>query len=403
MTVPEKSRSRLPRPLHLALAALRHLRRGTLAAALGRRLAGETAPAAPVVAPAPRKPGRFNTRTPEEAASLLPLLAREAMKSRPGEVLVVGVPTPLREAVLGNLAGLGVPSRPMTLDEIDQLPATAFAGIGCILLATIDSREQLAAARRLVRHPAAAAVPLEYVAVPLHENAPIAEWDRLGDADFISPLLGEAGGAFYDIYRESLTRFKQKTEIRDYLDVCMILRSLAERQLAGNIAEFGSFWGHSGYLISRAAERLGLAARVYLFDMFENFPQEDVGVDAFWSGTHQVDFDTVRARFHDRPSVQFVKGDFTRTLDATDTGPLAFAFIDCDSYRATKDLLPKLWDGRLVSGGVVAMEDYGHGALLGNRVAVHEFFDGRRDAYTYFSQFSGLFIAVKLAPGTHGA
>jgi len=249
---------------------------------------------------------------------------------------------------------------------------------------------------KLIADPETTGIPLEYVALPQRENAPMAQWDHHSAADFVSPLLVRHGTGFFDIYAESLKLFRQKTEIRDFLDLCQLLESVHARGVRGNIAEFGSYRGHSGWLTSRVLEYLGSDATLFMFDMFDNFPREDVGIDGFWSGTHQVDIDTVRAKFSDRPNVELVQGDFTQTLARTTTGPLALAFIDCDSYRATRYLLPELWNGRLEDGGVVVLEDYGHAALLGNRVAVHEFFDSRSDAFTFFSQFSGLFIATKL-------
>ena len=212
----------------------------------------------------------------------------------------------------------------------------------------------------------------------------------------MSPLISKVGDIPFRIYEESLTKFRPKTDIRDFFDICQILDSLERRKISGNVAEFGSFYGHSGYLISRFLEDIGSTRRLFMFDMFESFPEEPLGVDRFWSGTHLVDFQQVKEKFLDRKNTSLIKGDFTKTYADTDTGTIAFAFIDCDSYRGTQFLLDELWNDRLVKGGIVALEDYGHAALLGNRVAAHQFFDERDDAYTYFSQFSGFFIAVKL-------
>jgi hypothetical protein len=149
--------------------------------------------------------------------------------------------------------------------------------------------------------------------------------------------------------------------------------------------------------MAQIAKHRRLDTRLYLFDMFENFPEEAIGVDRYWSNTHQVDYGEVCSKFADQENVTLVKGDFTQTLPKSDTGPLSFVFIDCDSYRGTQYLLNELWDTRLVKGGFMVLEDYGHAALLGNRLAAHEFFDQRQDAHVFFSQFSGFYIAVKLA------
>ncbi len=337
---------------------------------------------------------RFNVRNETEAAKVLCEISLQAGSGK-GAVLVVGQGS-YADTVSGLLHQHGLECRRMAPEALGHLDQVALDGVSCIALAVTDSKTHLAAARMLTRNPATAHLPLEYVALPRIENAPLMQWDRYQNGDFVSPLLAASGSSFYDIYRESLTRFQLKTDIRDYLDLCQLLHSVVQRGVAGNIAEFGSFKGHSGYLGSRVLEFLDSAKTLYMFDMFENFPEEDVGVDRFWSGTHKVDFADVKKKFQDRSNVRLIKGDFTKTLPQTDTGPLALAFVDCDSYRATRFLLDYLWTRRIPEGGIVAMEDYGHAALLGNRVAVHEFFDGRRDAFTYFSQFSGLFVAVKL-------
>lgn len=361
-----------------------------------------------------RQVNRYNARNATEAATALVAACRVWSEkhaatdpaSRPGTVAVVWQPSSLEQLVRSGLAEAGLPTTWVSATAVRSgdtagstgagLSGAGLTGAACIALAVEGSDEQFALAAQLVADDATAQIPLEYVALPRVENEAIDRWDRLRSVDFVSPLLVEHGATFFDIYAESLGTFRQKTEIRDYLDICQVLVSLRSRGIDGNIAEFGSFQGHSGWLMSRVLETLGSDAELFLFDMFEAFPDEAVGVDGFWSGTHEVSFDAVRSRFEGRDNVTFVQGDFTETLGDTETGPLAFAFIDCDSYRATRALLDQLWDDRLVEGGLVVLEDYGHAALLGNRLAVHEFFDGRSDAYTSFSQFSGMYSALKL-------
>lgn len=369
-----------------AIRVWRHLVQGTLAAALRRKYG-------------PPRLNRFNAQTPEQAAKVLAELALATRKKGATALLVSGVPGIYLDHLTQHLQKAQATYKIIAPNQMSALQDSDLVGVSCIVLAVLDSRTQLDLALQLLRNPTAALIPLEYICIPQTEHAPIMQWDRHRDGGFASPLLGKFGQTPYEIYRESLSRFQLKTDIRDYLDFWQLLTSICSRAVPGNIAEFGSFKGHSGYLISRILEHLQSDKTLFMFDMFENFPQEEVGVDRFWSGTHAVDFNEVKKKFADRQNVRLVKGDFSQTLPQTDTGPLALAYIDCDSYRATKYLLEYLWSERIPVGGIVAMEDYGHAALLGNRVAVHEFFDGRRDAYTYFSQFSGFFVAVKLPSG----
>ena len=94
-------------------------------------------------------------------------------------------------------------------------------------------------------------------------------------------------------------------------------------------------------------------------------------------------------------NVQLVKGDFTQTFEEIDTGKLALAFVDCDSYRGTEYLIKKIFDYCLAPSGLMLFEDYGHASLLGNRLAVHKLFDRKKNAFCFFSQFSGTYIVCK--------
>lgn len=339
---------------------------------------------------------RYNVWTVEEALNVLPQLVRRA-GGKSGVTLIVGGASP--EATERTLASRIPNSRVMDADRIRHLQVRDTAEIAGVVLATFDAKTQQTWASRLKANPATASLPLEYVALPRAENSALLEWDKYINGDFVSPLLVRHGSALYAIYSSALHRFRLKTDIRDYLDLCQSLQSVIDRNIAGAVAEFGSFRGHSGYLISKTLEQFSSEKALFMFDTFDTFPDEPSGVDRFWSGTHKVNFENVKAKFQDRANVRFVQGDFTRTLAQTDTGPLALAFIDCDSYRATQYLLDELWHRRLTPGGIVVLEDYGHAALLGNRLAVHEFFDGRADAFTYYSQFSGFFVALKLSGG----
>jgi len=179
------------------------------------------------------------------------------------------------------------------------------------------------------------------------------------------------------------------------MDIAQMIFHVQQNNIDGDIAEFGSFKGHSGYLITSLVNALKIKKKVFLFDMFESFPSEEIGIDAFWSDTHLVNFDDVKRKFTDIENVKLVKGDFTQTLKNENINSLSFIHVDCDSFRATKFLMEELFERVLSKGGVIVFEDYGHAGLLGNRVAVENYFNGRTDCFKFFSQFSGYFIVYK--------
>lgn len=248
-------------------------------------------------------------------------------------------------------------------------------------------------AMSLVSSSSTADLPFEYVVVPRQTNEIN---DRMWENsnDFLSPLHVDEVDC-YELFQESLALFEPKTGIRDFLDLAQGLKHVLEREVPGNTAEFGSFKGQSGYLHARYLQETGSDKKLFMFDTFESFPKESIGVDYFWSETHHVDFEEVKEKFTKLPNVTLVKGDFTKTLSGTDCGPISLAYVDCDSFRGTNFLIGEIFEKRLSKNGVIIFEDYGHANLLGNRLAVHQAFEQKVNATCFFSHFSGSYFVWK--------
>lgn len=344
--------------------------------------------------PLPRK-NRWQVRTLEDAAVFLAKKARNAAKAAGNpHLLTIGAVSTLSRWVREDLVARG-----MTADRVDweslsagkSPPKTAYAAVICT---DTDIRGTAGAARAVTAHPQLREIPFEAVTLTDADYAVLRRHDRLKAADLVSPVpLIEPD--FAGIYEASLAHFEKKCDARDYMDLCQAVHQVAAGGVPGDAAEFGSFRGHSGYLLARLLEKRHPLRRLFLFDMFDAFPEETMGIDRFWSGSHPVSFKDVRERFKPFPFVTLVKGDFTRTLDGMDIGRLALVHVDCDSYRATDYLIRRLYPEVLSPGGVMVFEDYGHPQLLGSRAAVHGFFDGREDAVCFFSHFSGCYLVFK--------
>ena len=267
--------------------------------------------------------------------------------------------------------------------------------VACIASAYLDVATVTRIAKAILADKRFVDIPFEYV-LNTENYRRFSRHDRpdYHDFYFVGPLLKDEID-YLAIYEESLRRFEQKCDIRDYLDLCQLIREIVINKVPGDIAEFGAFRGHSGYLISRLIEAWGSDKTLFMFDTFQGFPDEAIGVDKFWSRTHEVNFAEVQRKFHDRPNVRLVKGEFGSTLPAFENHRLSFAYIDCDSYRATRFLLGTVFPNMLESGGYLACEDYGHPALLGSRLAIDEYFDSLAGCSRFFSQFSGIYIVHK--------
>ena len=368
--------------------AFKYMRDGTLGARVKAQLRG---------APAHLKVRWYGADSTGEAFRGLLGWAERHVEAGAGVdawILCLGARQDTREELLSMLTARGIQVVGGTPDEFES----ALAGRSCtpaaIICSDLETADITAAAEFVSGHAVLGEVPFEYAEGAGSARQRFSAWDEYAQTFFVSPVLRDKPDP-YEIYQQSLNVFEQKCGIRDYLDLYQMLRGLGDRGIDGCIAEFGSYKGHSGWLIAESLKQLGDTREVNLFDMFEHFPDEGLGIDKFWSQTHRVDFDKVKAKFDGQSRVRLVKGDFTRTLAETDIGPVALAYVDCDSFRATRYLFEKLLRDHLVPGGVLICEDYGHPALLGSRVAVHEVLEGRTDLIRFYSQFSGLYIAVK--------
>jgi O-methyltransferase len=367
-----------------------HIRNGTLAEALLHRVNRWLGP---VVARKResriRQEGiaRFDIRNREEAIRFLSDQGIFWSARRTGTVIVSGAEA---KRIAEYLTAKGTDAE--VCKEFSELPPPS--GISCIICADFSSARQFESARQLNAMKGYQEIPFEYVARPTEELAPVKEFTSYDSLDFVSPLLLRNPSVF-DVYRESLSRFEMKCEVRDFMDLCQAVDHVIRRKVPGDVCEFGSFRGHSGYLIARLLETGGSDKTVHLFDTFDRFPEEIAGVDTFWSGTHEVEFEKVRMAVSASKNIRLVKGDFTETFRDSGIDRISFVHVDCDSYRATRFLTETIFEKHLSPGGIMLFEDYGHASLLGNRMAVHEFFDSRTDCFTFFSQFSGCYLAVK--------
>ena len=332
----------------------------------------------------------------DEAARALAEHARLTMLKSQGWIACLGNGGELQGMIAQRLTTARVRFRALSLTELQALPDADIGQLAGIVCGLSRSREIAACASALLRDARLSQTPFEYVAGLDPERGVFQRLDEYAGTFFISPLLRDEIDV-YGLYEESLQHFEQKCGLRDYLDLYQMLRHVCSNQVPGDIAEFGSYRGHSGWLIARLVKALGSNKKVYLFDMFEKFPSEALGVDDFWSGTHEVDFAAVQAKFAGMDHVVLVKGDFTETVRSQGPQTMALAYIDCDSYRATQSLIDQLWDARVPRDGIMAFEDYGHLALLGNRLSVDESIRGRGRGFQFFSQFSGIYLAVKTA------
>lgn len=343
-----------------------------------------------------RKVNRWHIQSPGEAAVFLAKKGRNAAKAAGcRRILVVGGDSAVTDGVCRDLEAhrIGVERRDLT--GLGDLLREDLGPVGGVICTYTDIPSTHAVAQAVLGAPSLKQLTFECVVLPEVDYRPLRRHDRHTATDFVSPLPTYPVDVFA-IYEEALEHFAPKCDLRDFMDLCQCLDAIKRNRVPGAVAEFGAFQGHSGYLMADFLARSGDPRRLLLFDTFERFPSEPLGIDHFWSGSHAVDFQALRRKLARFPFVELVRGDFTATFDRAGVDRLALAYVDCDSFRATDFVLQRVFPHVLAPGGILVIEDYGHPQLLGSRAAVHRYFDARPGCVPFFSQFSGLYIVIKL-------
>lgn len=179
------------------------------------------------------------------------------------------------------------------------------------------------------------------------------------------------------------------------------VHNVLDANIPGALVECGVWRGGSAMLMILALQARGVTSRgIVLFDTFSGMTEpgphdSDLnGADAaaLMSGakgdrianlvTAAADFEAVRdliaSTGYDMRLVRFVGGDVRETLQITSTLRIALLRLDTDFYDSTQAELQELYP-RLVQGGVLIVDDYGH--WRGCRKAVDDYFNQNPDGF----------------------
>lgn len=175
--------------------------------------------------------------------------------------------------------------------------------------------------------------------------------------------------------------------------LCEAVKYLVAHQIPGDIVECGVWKGGSMMAVAQTLINLGKDDRhLYLFDTFEGMStpnQKDVdylGTSAFkmlkrsrkkesssvWCYAPLEDVKAaVLSVGYPSEKIHFIQGKVEDTVPENAPQQIALLRLDTDWYTSTKHELIHLFP-RLVSGGVLIIDDYGH--WQGARQAVDEYF-----------------------------
>jgi hypothetical protein len=179
----------------------------------------------------------------------------------------------------------------------------------------------------------------------------------------------------------------EQTEIDDYIGVAAhtltgpvriisLIRSvryLVRNHIPGDIVECGVWKGGSMMAVAKTLLRLNERERcLWLYDTYAGMSQPTTVDMSVCNISAQKDFDAAYLRVgiddvrkavlgvgYDEKRVFFVKGKVEETLPAYAPQQIALLRLDTDWYESTNHELVHLFP-RLVRGGVLIIDDYGH-------------------------------------------
>ena len=188
-------------------------------------------------------------------------------------------------------------------------------------------------------------------------------------------------------------KFSMTGEKRMYL-LCEAVRQVKEKNLKGDFVECGVWKGGNIILLNKLCEIYNLDKKIYAYDTFDGMSEPEVVDKDYKNNLAQVlmnenvksskndnihcfsSYDEVHQnvnKFSNTSNVKFIKGKVEDTLKIKSNLPAEISILrlDTDFYSSTKIELETLYE-RLVSGGILIIDDYGH--WQGARKAVDEFF-----------------------------
>lgn len=124
------------------------------------------------------------------------------------------------------------------------------------------------------------------------------------------------------------------------------------QHVPGCLAEVGVYKGDASHFLHLALPD----RRLYLFDTFEGFPDEDLegGADERFRDTS---LPYVKARLGDTENVIFREGHFPDTTQGLEDERFAFVLLDLDLFAPTKAGLEFFYP-RMAAGGYFILHDY---------------------------------------------
>lgn len=176
-----------------------------------------------------------------------------------------------------------------------------------------------------------------------------------------------------------------------------LLRLIRQCQnLPGEFWECGVYLGGTAdFMALMMANRTDMEPKTLrLFDTFEGMPETSSEFDLHKQGDFSHDlWQYIEKSFGRYPFVSLHRGFIPDTFHGLENSRIAFLHCDLDIYKSIHDNLDFCYP-RMVAGGAILFDDYGHTTCPGARRAVDEFFADKPEEV--FVLNSGQAFVIKL-------
>lgn len=240
------------------------------------------------------------------------------------------------------------------------------------------------------------------------EPAPSGEFRRARDLmPGIDGVSTRMRGSFPEIEDETFWRFYEASKdfsllhVTGFYNVWQSMGHIARSGITGAFVECGCFLGGIAIFAGLARRHLGLEGmEIILFDTFEGPPVGSSDVmfgQPIETPSKLPDYrrtveENIASVLGDATGYRFVVGLVEDTLPSAETGEIALLRLDTDFYSSTKAELEILYP-RLVSGGVLVVDDYG--SFQGSRRATDEYLAGLARSPLLYRIDSGVWAGQK--------
>lgn len=160
------------------------------------------------------------------------------------------------------------------------------------------------------------------------------------------------------------------------------LLALVEKLPAGDYVEMGTYEGGSARWIWR---QRAPSTRLYCFDTFDGFPEEDMEFERAIRPNHnwsRASFKPVRlgsvrttiACGDQSDDLSLIPGRIPESLAGFGHLRFRFAHLDMDLHEPTRHAIAWVWP-RLEPGGIAVFHDYFNSSTIGVKMAIDDYFE----------------------------